>query len=227
MIEISKSVIIGICSLSIFIVLRLALQRTIRSHTIRQQNCEPATHYKHKDPFFGLDLWWKHLRAFKQSQFTALSQQQHCDHGPTFQYTAFGGEVINSIDPANFKSVMSRNFENWGVQPIRLLAAEPFLGYGLFTTDGPLWHLGRSQVKPVLIAQFSDFGALESHLQKFLDLIPDDGIAFDILPLLDSLVCLSSLSSVSREILINGDQILDDRYWNGVSLWAVCQFTHS
>lgn len=110
-------------------------------------------------------------------------------YGRTFQVTNFGKEFIFTIDPANIQSVMALDFESWGLEPLRLPAVDPFMGPGVFTTDGAFWNHARGQVKPILSkGEFGDLRRLEHHFQNFLPLVPRDGSPINIQPLLEQLV---------------------------------------
>jgi len=167
-----------------------------RLNIIRRNGCQPAFHYRHRDPVLGLDLFWQHAQAFRQHRFIEHTRQEFVRFGRTWQYTSFGREVISSIEPANFNSVMIQDIKSWGVEPLRFAASEPFLGKCLFTTDGPFWQHARNQVKPALAqARFSFVERVEPHLQRFLALIPRDGSTFDILPLLERFVSAAAPSA--------------------------------
>lgn len=59
-------------------------------------------------------------------------------YGSTWQVINFGKEFIFMIYPENVQSVMAHDFESWGLEPLRSPAALPYMGLGVFTTDGAL-----------------------------------------------------------------------------------------
>ena len=48
----------------------------------------------------------------------------------------FGKEIVTTIEPENVKQVLSLGFRDWGIGEQRKKVMEPFLGEGIFTTDG-------------------------------------------------------------------------------------------
>ncbi|KAI1073389.1 cytochrome P450 [Whalleya microplaca] len=55
---------------------------------------------------------------------------------------------INTVEPANFQTVLATRFHDYKRPEWRALAAQPMLLPGLFTTDGPVWAHWRAMVKP-------------------------------------------------------------------------------
>ena len=110
-------------------------------------------------------------------------------YGHTWQSTSFGRADFNSIEPENIQSVLAVDFDSWGVEPMRYPGAGPFMGKGIFTSDGPFWQHARAQVKPIFNkAQYADLETFEVHLKRFFDLVPKDGSTVDVLPLLGLLM---------------------------------------
>ena len=101
---------------------------------------------------------------------------------------------INSIEPENLKAVFSSNFNDWGVEPVRLPAGYLFCGRGFLTTDDPAWERSRSLLRPRFQKGYAlnlpalNLPALEKHLRHVLDRIPHDGSMVDLQPLLFQLV---------------------------------------
>jgi hypothetical protein len=183
--------------------------RQKRQRYAKEHNCQPALHFPHREPFLGLDLFWQLIKSSKEKRRMESTKHLYDHYGLTWQSTSFGREVINTIDPENIQSirrtynrsgehtidpeniqsVMAQDFESWGLAPLRYPAAGPFMGRGVFTSDGPFWQYARAQVKPVLTrAQFTDYEKLESHLQKFFRVLPKNSEDVDVLPLLERLV---------------------------------------
>ena len=48
----------------------------------------------------------------------------------------FGKTIFTTIEPENVKQVLSFGFRDWGIGEQRNKVMEPFLGEGIFTTDG-------------------------------------------------------------------------------------------
>jgi cytochrome P450 len=187
----------------IYLLIDLIRIRQNRRRYAREHSCQPAIHFPHQEPFLGLDLFWQLIKSTKEKHRMESTKKLYDHYGLTWQSTSFGREVINTIDPENIQSVMAQDFESWGLAPLRYPAAGPFVGRGVFTSDGPFWQYARAQVKPVLTrAQFTDYEMLEAHLQKFFQVLPKNGEDVDVLPLLERLV--SSLNLLRSELLVWG-----------------------
>ena len=103
-----------------------------------------------------------------------------------------GQTVIHTMDPQNIQTILALSFKDFGVAPIRQATQEPFLGRGIFTSDGPEWARARAIMKPIFarshIADFSMFG---KHVERALALIPRDGSMIDLQEIFKRLVSQS------------------------------------
>ena len=163
------------------------------SRLVHEHGCQQPKFYPHKEPFLGLDLFFNTIRSTKERRRMEFSKQLFDQLGQTWQSVSFGKKIVNSIDPDNLKSVLATDFDSWGLAPLRYPAASPFMGRGVFTSDGPFWQHARAQVKPILIkAQFVDFKRFDRHLTQFISLMPRNGATVDVLPLLERLVLIPS-----------------------------------
>ncbi|PQE05969.1 cytochrome P450 protein [Rutstroemia sp. NJR-2017a BBW] len=177
-----------ITAVIIYLFIDLVRIRQSRRRYAKERKCQSAIHFPHREPFIGLDLFWQLVKSTKEKHRMESTKQLYDHYGLTWQSTSFGREVINTIDPENIQSVMAQDFESWGLAPLRYPAAGPFMGRGVFTSDGPFWQHARAQVKPVLTrAQFTDYERLEAHLQNFFEVLPKNGEDVDVLPLLERL----------------------------------------
>lgn len=64
----------------------------------------------------------------------------------------FRQTVVTTMEPENIKQVLSLGFRDWGIGGERKKVMEPFLGEGIFTSDGAevsffllflVWAVGR------------------------------------------------------------------------------------
>ena len=114
---------------------------------------------------------------------------------------------------ANTQAVLSQLFDRFGVEPLRLHLGEPFIGKGVFSTDGSYWQQSRELIKPMFArAQISDFLALDVHLDRLMDRIPADGSTVDLQALLKLMVRL--LSPLRP---LHGDEVTQN-LWRGSSI---------
>lgn len=76
---------------------------------------------------------------------------------------------------------------------MRLLASEPLIGKGLMTTDSAHWARSRTVLQPLFSrTQSTNYFTLETHVARFIDLIPKDGSTTDLQPLFAELALDSS-----------------------------------
>ncbi|MCJ1312108.1 hypothetical protein MMC25_005782 [Agyrium rufum] len=119
------------------------------------------------------------------------------------------------MEPSNIQAVLALNFDHWGVAPIREVPIEPFLGKGLFTSDGKYWEHSRSLLKPIFgRAQISDFSYLEEHTKRLIKLIPSDGSTEDLQPLFKRLFLDVSTQFIFGESL---NSLLSDSGNTGIN----------
>jgi hypothetical protein len=161
---------------------------------MKAHRCQNPPGYRHKDPFFGLDLFLEDRHNRKQLRFLDGMKNRWQIHGHTFIAKTIGTKVIYTIDVGNLQTIHGTSFNNFGVQPLRRNATLPFLGEGVFTMDGPFWEHSRALIRPAFTrTNVADLPSFEIHLQKFLDLLPRDGSTVDLKPLLYKLVCPSNI----------------------------------
>lgn len=165
-----------------------------RRSIIRQHSCKEPNKFPHKD-LLGLDLAREMGKQFAEFRRLSSIKKSYEIYGSTYQTRSFGKTIINTIDPENLRSIYAVDFENYGAEPVRLGAAHPALGRNVFTADGPFWKHSRAHVTPIFTrAHVSDLSAFQEHVDPFIASIPRDGSPFDIMPLIENLVCLSDYS---------------------------------
>lgn len=163
-------------------------QRRNLSHS---NGCQPPNKYHHKEPIFGLDLFFLTGKLFQEHRYLPDLVRRFNEYGTTFESKSFGSSTINTIRPENLQAVFSTKFKDWGVQPVRLPAQDLFCGKGFITTDGAVWEHSRALLKPSFNrSNMTDLTELEKHLELLVDRIPTDGSVVDLQPLLFNLVCL-------------------------------------
>ena len=172
----------------------LFLRKWTRDSKGREHGCKLPTAYPHKDPLLGLDLFLNTGSAIQEYRYLPELTRRYNKLGNTFSSKSLGSASINSIEPENIQAVFSSNFNDWGVEPVRLPAQDPFCGRGFITTDGPAWEHSRSLLRPSFNkGNAINLPTLETHLKEVIDRIPKDGSTVDLQPLLFSLVRVPSL----------------------------------
>ena len=164
-------------------------KRVRHSKRSRQHRCEDPPSYKHQDPLFGLDLFLNTGKRIRENTYLPAQSDLFRRYGNTFEALSLGRRRIYTVDPDNIRTVFTGNFQQWGVQPIRLAPMAPFCGKGFLTVDGALWHKSRKLFQPSFEKEvIADFSALERFLQRMLAKVPGDGTDVDMQPLLARLV---------------------------------------
>ncbi|KAL9107699.1 MAG: hypothetical protein Q9227_007414 [Pyrenula ochraceoflavens] len=148
---------------------------------IKQHGCKPAWSYPHKDPF-GLDMVLDAVRAAKQHKFLQNSRQRYLDTGRNTMYAnPLGRPGFNTCEPEIVKAVLSTKFNDFGLGPRRSQVFVPFLGAGIFDTDGAAWEHSRALIRPNFTrSQVADLETFELHVSELIDVIPKDGSTFDL-----------------------------------------------
>ena len=191
-------------SLAMWTILGIVLYSKISTHfrlwqASRSNGCLPPPSYPHKDPLLGLDLFLGQFKAVKCGDSATIERKRFSSHGKTFQSNSWGTRCIDTMDAQNIQAVLSQNFRKFGVEPMRLHIGEPFIGKGVFSTDGPYWEHSRNLIRPMFAkAQIADFAALDVHLNRMMDRIPRDGSTVELQALLKLMVRSSYSSSPSR-----------------------------
>jgi cytochrome P450 len=77
--------------------------------------------------------------------------------------------TLATADPENIKTVLATNFGDWGIGPRRANQFRPFLGLGVFTSDGEMWQDSRKLLRPVFERQqISDLSFTTRHVDRLL-----------------------------------------------------------
>lgn len=154
----------------------------------KRHGCKNPPQYPHQDRVLGLDLAQLRMEAMKEGKFFKLYASQFERYGKTWEENWRGKPLINTTEPANVQQVGALAFEDYGKDPERLKAQAPFFGPSIFS-DGPIWKEARGMVKPIFArAEISDMDHLASFVDRFMELLPDNGSLVDVQPLLHRLV---------------------------------------
>lgn len=160
---------------------------------MRRNGCFPPPKYPHKDPLLGLDVFFDDAKARNRGDSASKERERFSNYGKTFEVNSWGNRCIHTMDVANTQAILSQLFDRFGVEPLRLHVGEPFIGKGVFSTDGAYWRQSRELIKPMFArAQVSDFAALDVHLSRMMDRIPTDGSTVDLQGLLKLMVRVPS-----------------------------------
>ena len=161
----------------------------------QRRGCYPPPSIQQKDPIFGLDILVHLFQALRQNRRNKSLSQLFDTYGHTFQSKSWSGTKFYTIEPKNIQSVLATDFANWGVQPMRLFAFEPFVGKGIMCSDGSFWEHSRAMIKPTFArTQIADIHLkmFDVHVQRLIDAIPNDSSTIDLQPLFSRLALDSS-----------------------------------
>lgn len=172
----ARQLVFLITTLAILAVLFHKLQTFINHRRIaKQHGCKPVLNTPNKDPILGIDMIRTLLRAAKTHKALEENKQRYDTYGHTFRMRQLFTDFIMTIEPENIKTVLSRNFEDYGIGH-RLERFGPLLGAGIFDTDGKHWHDSRSLIRPNFTRdQVADLAVFERLIPDMLALIPRDG----------------------------------------------------
>lgn len=118
---------------------------------------------------------------------------------PRFQVVGFdtfvgpgllGEQVLSTIDSRNIQAILATNFKDWAIGQRRIAQFGPFLGNGIFTSDGAEWSHHRGLARPQFTREnINDLDGTEMACQDLIRVIELDASdqwtkAVDLLPLL-------------------------------------------
>ena len=186
--------IFGLCVVALPVLLYTIsrIQRRLRYEWYKRANgCGEPRNYSHKDPIWGLDLFYAQKRAGEKGVWLPTSKRLFKENGKTYKINLLGETMIHTMDPRNIQAAWAINFKDWGLQPFREGLAVPFFDRGINTTDGEFWHYSRTLIRPTFArTEVADFESLEKHTKRFLTRIPRDGSTVDVQELFSCLVNL-------------------------------------
>ena len=163
----------------------------------RANSCGEPPRYPHKDPIWGLDLFYAQKWAGENGVWLPTSKRLFKENGKTYKINLLGTPMIHTMDPKNIQAAWAINFKDWGLEPFRKGLAVPFFDKGINTTDGDFWHHSRSLIRPTFArTEVANFKSLEKHTDRFMTRIPWDGSTVDVQKLFSCLVGRTSCTLV-------------------------------
>ena len=174
-----------VCLLSFYGIYHLNWEFTVgtsRRRLSREYHCQPITKNASHRFMLGLDSFWLTIKRFKshtllewrQAQFIGLKTN-------TIQLWFLQKRIVITAEPDNIKTLLSLNFNSWGLGEDRKKGFAPLLGEGIFTTDGAAWQHSRDLLRPNFTrSQISDLPMFEKHVSNLIQVIPRDGSTIDL-----------------------------------------------
>ena len=116
-----------------------------RRRFIAAKGCKPIRKWRNKDPFLGIDFIWDMYHAVKEHRgLESMKNRFDILEANTAEITILTRTLIATIEPENLKCVLASDFHNYCLSDGRKVLLRPFLGEGVFTTDGKEWVLDSS-----------------------------------------------------------------------------------
>ncbi|KAF2267432.1 cytochrome P450 [Lojkania enalia] len=174
----------------------------------------------------GLDMLYEVMKYFlsdKNYEFWLQTFDKYGKGGWTIE-AGSGERVILTAEPENIKAILATQFKDYGKGENFRKDFYDFLGNGIFTTDGELWHNSRQLIRPQFIKdRLSDLDIFEEHLQILTKKIEDAG-EVDMLDMffrytLDA--ATHFLLGESVESLINPQTEFADNFYNAQRVQSI------
>lgn len=108
----------------------------------RSHGCQPAPRYPQRERILGLELFKTVKRSVVEKRSLDAGLERSLEIGSTYSAVSMGRLIVVTMDPDNVKAVLATNFKDYSLGE-RLLAFNPLLGSGIFTTDGVHWEHSR------------------------------------------------------------------------------------
>ncbi|KAL6171957.1 hypothetical protein ACJQWK_02949 [Exserohilum turcicum] len=189
---VSLPILASALALTVFYCLYTWTARQLSRKQLKKKHaCLPPQRLPQKDPFLGTDVVRANLAAAKNHGLLDLLRIRHAKHGRTFTTNTFFRTTINTCDPRVLQSVLSLQFDDFGMGPLRSKSASPLLGNGIFTTDNEVWSHQRALIRPSFVrGQITDFSIFETRVDQLIQLIAKENYTVDLQHLLFRMVCL-------------------------------------
>ncbi|KAA6414009.1 MAG: cytochrome p450 alkane [Lasallia pustulata] len=146
---------------------RVQREKRLEATLISDTRCQDPPRLRYRWPL-ALDLL---IEAFKADQAGSILQffLSVVDRtGHTFEQVLLGARGVDTNDPKNIESVLSTQFENFGLGA-RSANFRPLLGHGIFTQDGEPWRTSRELLRPQFMQTRSkSFTDIQEQIEKFL-----------------------------------------------------------
>ena len=135
--SILQTVLCVICSYGVYFLYGQLTVGASRARISAQHDCRPPKKWPTKDPIFGIDFLYTAYKGFKKKEMLEIMPACYATVGSTTcEFHLLRQKYISTIEPENLKSILSLDFKSWGLGYHRKKALTPFLGEGIFSTDG-------------------------------------------------------------------------------------------
>jgi len=167
----------------LYLLVQIAVTINQRSLISRKYGCKAIPGYPHKDPVFGVEMFFRNLRLSKNGGFLEdlRNRYEKTVGAYTFTQLTLGERMILTAEPENIKAVLATQFKDFELPPRRKAALHPIFGHGIFTTDGGEWEASRALLRSNFTrSQVGDLDTFEIHISNLISKIPRDGSTVDL-----------------------------------------------
>ena len=147
-----------------------------RRRLIKKHRCGTIKTLPEWDLLLGLQNVFNITKWLRQHTYLHNAQKRFASLGTdTFFQRRLGLSIISTIEPENLKTIQSLDFNKWGLGKGRIQGFIPFIGSGIFTTDGMSWMRSREMLRPNFVrSQVRDLATFEMHVGRLIDAVPKD-----------------------------------------------------
>jgi len=128
---------------------------------------------------YGLDMAYEVITyALKDKSYEMWVGmfEKWCGPGHYTIEAGVGERVLLTAEPENIKAILATQFKDYGKGEQFRKDWHTFLGNGIFTTDGQLWHNSRQLIRPQFVKdRLSDIDIFEQHTQILISKIAQSG----------------------------------------------------
>jgi len=142
----------------------------------------------YNNPVAGLRVTMKAVKAAAGHNLKGFYEELYGEETVLEGQMSLGLRVIFTREPEHVKAMLGTDFASFGKGYRFHDSTEPFLGDGIFSTDGKLWQHSRALIRPFFVNErVRDLEIFERGVQKFLTKLPPSGQTVEIMDLINRL----------------------------------------
>ena len=157
-----------------------------RRALIKKHGCESIKRNSDYNYFpnnvIGYRTLLENLAGLREHTFLERIRNRYIRHGNyTMVQRIMFTDMIQTIEPDNLKTILALNFKDYSLGDRRVSAMLPFLGHGIFSTDGAAWQHSREMLRPNFTrSQVGDLTTFETHVDQLIKNLPRNGSTVDL-----------------------------------------------
>ena len=175
-----------LCSAGLYLLYYIHWQLTIgasRRRLVKQHGCKPIKWLPVTDRILGIDFLWANRKIIREHSALETTRKRFIELGTnTVQLAVLGQRVIVTSEPDILKTVLALEFKSFCLPDGRKKIMVPFLGEGIFTTDGIAWQHSRDMLRPIFVRSqlVEDLEMFERRVNHLIEAIPKDHSTVDL-----------------------------------------------